>query len=978
MSASVIDNYQRLIDMGIRLHRQSGQTKELCPRCSHTRKNKKEKCLSVNIDDGTFHCHNPGCDFRGSVRTIQKAPEKIYKRPPIWTNNTALSDALVKWFNLRGISQQTLIKMKIGEGVEWMPGKGDRPEGPINTLQFPYFRNGQLINIKYRSRDKGFRMFGGAELILCNVDSIRDTDSVIICEGEIDMLSLIEAGFENVVSVPNGASEGNANLEYLDNCYEFLDNKKKFILCTDNDDPGRALKEELIRRIGADKCFTVDYGKEEDKFYKDANEVLVGDGKLKLQEIIENAKPCPLRGVKTVDDLNQDLVDLHNSGLKPGDQVGIRDEQGRELVSFVPGMFTEITGIPSHGKALSIETPIPTPDGFRLMKDILPGDVIYDHNGKEISVIAATEIMYGRPCYEIEFSDGSKIICDENHQWLTDTWRSKRSAYNSQKKNRLDTLRPRGTDQSHKKEFRSVKTTKVISETLFAEHGKKTNHSIPAQHIQGFHKLLIIPPYVLGAWLGDGTSAGGGLTDAEGFISQEIRQHGFVVKKNKTKYAHNIHGILPLLRQYDLIKNKHIPTDYMRSSYSQRLELLQGLMDTDGSVTKYGRCEFTTVKKQLANNVSELCKSLGIVCKTITGRATIKGKDCGEKYRITFTTHLHVFRMPRKLMWLQKKCSKAGVRRIVACKKIESVPVKCIQVNSQEGLFLCGESFIITHNSSILDQIICKLVAMHDWKFGIFSPENHPLCLHLSKLVEIIVGKPFTTIYGVDRITQSDIDEAIGYMRDKFFFIMPEDEDLSLDSILGHARQLVRRYGIRGLIIDPWNTLEHQREFREDEHTYTGRSLRKIINFNRTNGVHTFLVAHPRKMEKRGNTGKYEVPNLYDVSGSSHHYNMVDNGISVYRDFAKGITQVHVLKVKHKHLGHSQTKAEYRFDWIRSRYNLLVNGEPAKDEGNWITKGVAQLPLPVDHAFEVAQAVSPEFPEIVTAKKPDGQEELPF
>lgn len=597
------NNAEKLRALGIELRKTTGTCKVKCPRCSHARRpqNQKEPCLSVDIDRGLYRCHNNDCDFRGTV-SIERVPDKQYTKPPQWSNVTALSDKAVKWFASRGISQQTLLKARIGEGIEYMhEGKTGRPAGPCNTIQFPHFRNNILVNIQYRSGDKGFKSFTGAELIFFNLDAIANSEECYITEGHMDCLSLIEIGIDNAVSVPNGANAG--NLEYLDNCYQWLENKKKIILVTDDDEPGRALRDELIRRLGAERCWIVNYGQStEGEWMKDANEVMEKVGAIQLGEVIANAKPCPLRGVKTVDDLMLEVIDLHAKGLQPGDQIGIRDEMAKELVSFAPGQLSVITGIPSHGKG------------------------------------------------------------------------------------------------------------------------------------------------------------------------------------------------------------------------------------------------------------------------------------------------------------------------------------------------------------STLDWMMAKLAILHKWKFGIFSPENHPTSLHLSKFIEIFVGKPFTLQYGPDRITQEDINQCIGYMREKFFFIVPDDENFTIDNILEHALMLVRRHGIKGLVIDPWNTLEHQLADKENISQYVGKVLLKIINFDRRNGVHTFVVAHPTKMKKaNANSKKYPVPNLYDISSSSQFYDKADIGMSVYRDFEKNITRLHILKVKHKHMGYSQTVSEFVYDYKTSRYYPL-NGFP--DKSNWITNGIVEQPPPPEIAFD--------------------------
>ena len=233
-----------LQNLGINLkNRSSGQIKTTCPKCSHTRKKKSDPCLSVNIDQGYYNCHN--CQWSGSVLFKKKLE---YVLPKI--NPGKLSDKIIDYFKTRSISMQTLIDFKITESMKYFHAL-DRKTKAIN---FNYYRDNELINIKYRDSRKNFSLEKNAELIFYNLDQIKDQESCYIVEGEIDALSLHEAGIKNVISVPNGASSGSQKLDYLDNCIKYFNNKKEIILCCDHDDPGLALRNELARRLGKYRC----------------------------------------------------------------------------------------------------------------------------------------------------------------------------------------------------------------------------------------------------------------------------------------------------------------------------------------------------------------------------------------------------------------------------------------------------------------------------------------------------------------------------------------------------------------------------------------------------------------------------------------------------------------------------------------------------------------------------------------------------
>ena len=219
--------------------------------------------------------------------------------------------------------------------------------------------------------------------------------------------------------------------------------------------------------------------------------------------------------------------------------------------------------------------------------------------------------------------------------------------------------------------------------------------------------------------------------------------------------------------------------------------------------------------------------------------------------------------------------------------------------------------------SSWLDHLICNLARYHNWSFGIFSPENFPFERHVAKLCEIYVGKPFDKAFN-GAMSEDELSMACEWCNDHFHFLMPvEEEDQSLDNILSLAKASIFKDGIHGLIIDPWNEIEHETG-RDSETVYISKSLTKIRKFNRINNIHTWLVAHPTKLTKNRD-GKYPKPSLYDISGSAHFYNKTDNGIVVYRNFEEGYTEIGVPKVRFKEIG-KPGKAELVFNAANGRY----------------------------------------------------------
>jgi len=318
-----------------------GKTQGICPLCSHTRqpKNQKAQCASYDWERGLGTCHNCSTTFQLHTYQRKGASEKEYVRPD-QKPTKKLNSKVVQWFETRGISQKTLTDLRVGEGPEYMPQTGKTE----NTIWFNYLMGDQLINVKYRDGRKNFKLYKGAEKVFYNINSIVGYDTCIITEGEMDVLALHEAGVKNAISVPNGATLTNNNLDYLDNCIDYFEDKEKVILAVDQDDAGQMLQQELIRRLGAEVCFLVTF---ED--CKDANEYLLKYGKQKLAERITKARPVPLENVTTFKDIEDEVTDFVKNGFKPGYQIGLPNFD--DIFSTYTGQFITVTGIPSSGKS---------------------------------------------------------------------------------------------------------------------------------------------------------------------------------------------------------------------------------------------------------------------------------------------------------------------------------------------------------------------------------------------------------------------------------------------------------------------------------------------------------------------------------------------------------------------------------------------------------------------------------------------------
>ena len=369
---------------------------------------------------------------------------------------------------------------------------------------------------------------------------------------------------------------------------------------------------------------------------------------------------------------------------------------------FVLGSTLERITLPDdlvarlEGKALALDTEVPTSQGWRLMADLRVGDLVFDVRGLPTVVVAATDPMADRPCREVTFSDGTKVVCDASHQWVTVDKRGRRGG----------------------RRVLRVVTTDEIASTLRVRG--ELNHQVPlAPPVPYPERDLPIAPYVLGAWIGDGTRSKAEITTADHHVLGEIERAGYRVGPQRTRpLSYRIGGtgherdpltgrmvsnasLNSTLRWTGLLGQKVVPSDYLCDSVAQRDALLAGIMDSDGYVDRLGRCDVTTIDERLAWSYAELVASLGYRATVAVKRATLKGVDKGPRYEVQFTPDRPVFRLPRKLERQKRGGRFHRFRAVVSVCEVPSVPVRCIEVSSPTGTFLVTRSFVATHNSSL-------------------------------------------------------------------------------------------------------------------------------------------------------------------------------------------------------------------------------------------------------------------------------------
>jgi hypothetical protein len=452
-------------------------------------------------------------------------------------------------------------------------------------------------------------------------------------------------------------------------------------------------------------------------------------------------------------------------------------------------------GVAGTGKALSLETLIPTPQGWRTMNELQAGDYVFAPDGSPTKVTYVSPIQHERVCYRVEFSDGAHIVADEDHLWVTFTererdratrntpeWRAARRAkrtprgtgarpWLAERNSRLAAMRTHALKPAP---TGGTRTTQEILRSLRTKRGS-INHSVAvAQPLEYPPQELLVDPYILGLWLGDGSTSGGYIHKPDEEIFAALRVAGY--RPVRPEWGRGItvttRGLRAQLRILGVLGNKHIPEIYLRAPVEQRLALAQGLFDTDGSACEGGSVEFTSTSYCLAHDVWELLISLGCKATLSEGVATLNGREIGPKWRIYALTELPLFRLPRKLQH-QKRAEFRGThlrRYITNIVQVPSVPVKCIQVDHPSHCYLASEWCIPTHNTTLLGLLLEHLTVQEGKSVAVLTPTGKAACVLRAKLastkaVPIFLG----TIHSFMYIPVLDAnEELIGWKRRYF------------------------------------------------------------------------------------------------------------------------------------------------------------------------------------------------------------------
>jgi replicative DNA helicase len=573
-------------------------------------------------------------------------------------------------------------------------------------------------------------------------------------------------------------------------------------------------------------------------------------------------------------------------GMMTGVPTGFTDLD-RLLNGLHAGQLIIVAGRPGLGKALALDTPLPTPDGWTTMGQVRVGDQLIDAAGRPTNVTMATDVMHGRPCYEVEFSDGSVIVADGEHRWLTHTRRTRRVGAPPQ-----------------------VHTTDEIIATLrTAATDRRANHSVTnTAPLDLPEQDLLVPPYTLGGWLGDGHSAAARFTTDDPEVVTYVEADGYEVRpsgprvytvlvpapapleqrscvvcgrpfqpratsvktcgrscggrcraisnpvppqactncgtvtkatadgRRRCASCHRRYGsFVGLLREVGVLDDKHIPPAYLRGSETQRRALLAGLMDTDGTVAPSGNLQYTSVSRRLAEDVYELVVSLGYRCSIAARKVRGRSADTSVAYTLNFSTVDEIFRLERKRLAHKERrravsTVRSGSRFIVDIRPVPSVPVRCVQVDNVDHLYLAGRSMIPTHNSTAAMDFSRAAAVKHNMASAIFS-------LEMSKVeivMRLLAAEARVPLHVLRSGQLSDDDwtklaRRMGEISEAPLFV-DDTPNMTLMEIRAKARRLKQRHDLKLIVVDYLQLMTSPKrvESRQQEVAELSRGLKLL------------------------------------------------------------------------------------------------------------------------------------------------------
>lgn len=629
-----------------------------------------------------------------------------------------------------------------------------------------------------------------------------------------------------------------------------------------------------------------------------------------------------------------------------------------KLAGLQPNALYVVGARPAMGKALALDTPLATPTGWTTMGEAQVGDQVFDETGTPCTITYKSPVFEGHDCYEVVFDDGSVIVADADHLWETwdhRAWKSKRAA--EARAARGPVPNPQyAHDQTHKRTWPAIRTTREIAATLRVEKDRRPNHRVEvAAPLELPEVELPIDPYVLGCWLGDGHTGKPQITTMDSVVVEEIEAAGWMMSAassqntvRATTYVirHPLDGSQsyeqaggrPMLEFTKRLRDaglwkcaKHIPENYLRASAKQRLALLQGIMDTDGCVVAgQTTCQIALSNRRLMADVRELVLSLGHKAGAPIHKVSNLGTDV---WTLNFSSMDGVFRLGRKASaqrLVVRANSKPRWRTIVDVRPVPSVPTQCITVDSPSHLYLAGREMIPTHNTAFALGMACNS-AMKDRKpVLIFTLEMSQLELSQRLLCsEALVDSGKVKTGRLEEAEWTRISHAVGRLAEAPIYI-DDNPHTSIMDIRAKARRLKSREGDLGMIVIDYIQLMSGRSNAESRQVEVSEISRNLKILARELEAPVIALAQlNRSLEQR--TDKR--PMLSDLRESGSLEQDADVVLFLYRDEVydeaspdKGVAEV--IVAKHRNGPTGRVRLAFRGQY--TRFDNMARTSPPK------------------------------------------------
>ena len=870
-------------DYGIKIpyRRIHGNVKTVCPKCRTSgRTHPEDRSLSVNLDAAIWNCHY--CGWSGGLKGYDRSNikwngKKDYVRPdPI--KESGLSQKLINYMSLRGISLDTLKKMHIAEGLEFMPQVGKE----MNTVQFPYYLDGELVNIKYRTGDKKFKMVQGAELIPYNIDSIKDCDTAYLVEGECyppDTQVLTRRGWVRFPELVDGdmvAQWENGTITFA----------KPLAMIR------KPFKGDLVRYRNQRNNFC--------HISTPKHNIVVYDPKTK--------EPIKIHA----EDVRWQ-VNVPRTGFYDGPGIPLSDDHIKLLVAISADFTIRKSGdiygaIKKERKIVRVKMLLDN-IGLRysMNRDSRGYMSIFIHHGQDISPfkefpdewlsqVSARQIQI--ILNELVLWDGNSVVNRTMKEYTSKLY------HNAVWVQTLCHLGGMMSTICHRSNQWGewYKVTMLFKSTSSIHSGMRTD--IPHD---GMVYCCTMPAGTLLIRQNDLITVSGNC-DALSFVEAGI-DNVISVPNGANK---NLEWLDDFMEWFDDKKTIYIAVDNDE----------KGVMLKEELIRRFGpeRC--------MVVNWSDGCKDANDQLRKYGKQSLRQCVDAAQDVKVGGIYYLEDYE--KNLDMLYHRGAPKGCT--VGWPNFDDL----ISFTTKRIMIVTG---IPSHGkSAVMIEIAIRLNLRYGWKAAFFSPESMPMESHAQELIQVLVGKSFNPNFL--HMSESEYQMGKDYVRKNFFHIMPEDNQ-TIATILEKAQFLVRRRGIKMLVIDPYSSIDS--DFgNQSETNYIRAMLEALRNFAIRNDLLVCLVAHPTKIRKdKDHDG---IPTMYDVSGSAHFLNKTDYGIVVYRDFDNDYTLIKVEKVKSRFLGH-KGDAFFKFNINNGRYTPWGKDLPVSwDNTNWLLPEDKQQP----------------------------------